>query len=84
LSTEAQDRMALTKEESDIFERRLALAKQELETVDAEIESALEQVRVRIGELQQKREAPLKMYDAACTMLGIANNLNSNGSDPKS
>ena len=41
MSTEARDRMALTKEESDIFERRLALAKQELETIDAEIESAL-------------------------------------------
>lgn len=80
MSTEARDRMELTKEESDIFERRLALAKQELETIDAEIESELEQVRARIGELQQKREGPLKMYDAACTMLGIANDLNNNGS----
>ncbi len=84
MSTEAQDRMALTKEESDVFKRRLAMARQELEMVDAEIERELEQVRVRIGELQQKREGPLKMYDAACTMLGIANNLNSNGSDSKS
>ncbi|GMR23788.1 MAG: hypothetical protein BMS9Abin37_2256 [Acidobacteriota bacterium] len=77
--------MALTKEESAVFERRLALAKQELEGIDAEIERELEQVRERIGALQQKREGPLKMYDAACTMLGIDNNLASgNGTDPKS
>ena len=67
--------MALTQEEYDVFERRLALAKQELEKIDAEIESELAQVRERIGALQQKREGPLKMYDAACTMLGIDNDL---------
>ncbi len=83
MSTEARDRMALTKEESDVFERRLAMARQELETVDAEIERELEQVRERITALQQKREGPLKMYDAACTMLGIDNDLASgNGTDP--
>ncbi len=77
--------MALTKEEADVFKRRLAMARQELETVDAEIERELEQVRERIGALQQKREGPLKMYDAACTMLGIENDLASrNGTDPKS
>ena len=85
MSTEAQDRLALTKEESDIFQRRLALARQELEKVDAEIELELEQVRERITALQQKRVGPLKMYDAACTMLGIENDLASgNGTDPKS
>ncbi len=75
--------MALTKEESDVFERRLAMARQELETVDAEIERELEQVRERIAALQQKREAPLKMYDAACTMLGIdTDRAGGNGTDP--
>jgi len=76
--------MALTKEESDVFERRLALAKQELDKVNAEIERELEQVRERITALQQKREGPLKMYDAACTMLGIDNDLAGNGTDPES
>lgn len=67
--------MALTKEESDVFERRLQMAKQQLEEIDAEIERELDQVRERIAALQQKREGPLKMYDAACTMLGIENDL---------
>jgi DNA repair exonuclease SbcCD ATPase subunit len=76
--------MELTKEESDVFERRLAMARQQLEEIDRDIERELEEVRERIAALQQQREAPLKMYDAACTMLGIANELagNGNGSDP--
>jgi hypothetical protein len=84
LSTEER-MMELTKEESDVFERRLAMARQQLEEIDREIERELADVRTRIAALQQKREAPLKMYDAACTMLGIDNELSrgaGNGSDP--
>ncbi len=67
--------MALTEEEREVFERRLARASKELEAIDAEIERELDEVRERIAALQQKREGPLKMYDAACTMLGIDNDL---------
>ncbi len=75
--------MALTEEEREVFERRLAMASKELEAIDAEIERELDEVRERIAALQQKREGPLKMYDAACTMLGIDNDLASgNGTDP--
>ena len=75
--------MALTEEESAIFERRLAMARKELQEIDAEIERELEQVRERIAALQKKREAPLKMYDAACTMLGRENDLaGKNGAKP--
>lgn len=75
--------MGLSKEEADVFERRLQMARKELEEIDSAIERELEQVRERIGALQEKRVAPLKMYDAACTMLGIDNDLaNGNGSDP--
>ena len=74
---------ALTKEEAAVFERRLAMARKELQEIDREIERELQQVRERIGALQKKREGPLKMYDAACTMLGIQNDLaGGNGSDP--
>jgi vacuolar-type H+-ATPase subunit I/STV1 len=65
----------LTKEEADIFERRLAMVRKQLEDVDQEIERELREVRERIDALQQKRKAALKVYDAACTMLGIDNDL---------
>jgi hypothetical protein len=65
----------LTKEESDIFERRLAMVRTQLEDIDREIEKELRDVQERIGALQEKRRAALKVYDAACTMLGIENDL---------
>ena len=65
----------LTREEADIFERRLAMVRQQLEGIDFEIEKELREVRERIDALQEKRKAALKVYDAACTMLGIENDL---------
>ena len=65
----------LSKEEADIFERRLAMVRKQLEGIDQEIEKELREVRERIDALQEKRKAALKVYDAACTMLGIENDL---------
>ena len=65
----------LSREEADIFERRLAMVRTQLEGIDQEIEKELREVRERIGALQEKRKAALKVYDAACTMLGIENDL---------
>jgi len=65
----------LSKEEADIFERRLAMVRQQLEGIDQEIERELREVRERIDALQEKRKAALKVYDAACTMLGVENDL---------
>ena len=49
------------------------MARSQLDEIDAQIERELADVRERIGVLQEKRAASLKMYDAACTMLGIEN-----------
>ena len=65
----------LSKEEADIFERRLAMVRKQLDGIDQEIEKELREVRERIDALQAKRKAALKVYDAACTMLGIENDL---------
>ena len=65
----------LSKEESVLFERRLAMVRKQLEDIDQEIERELREVRERIDALQEKRRAALKVYDAACTMLGIENDL---------
>ena len=68
-----QEMAPLTREEAAIFERRLEMARSQLDVIDAEIERELADVRERIGALQEKRAASLKVYDAACTMLGIEN-----------
>ena len=74
-----EDMMALTSEESEIFERRLAMARAQLEEIDQEIERELADVKDRIAALQEKRKASLKVYDAACTMLGKENDLADDG-----
>ena len=63
----------LTREEAAIFERRLKMARSQLDEIDTQIERELADVRERIGVLQEKRAALIKVYDAACTMLGIEN-----------
>ena len=65
----------LSKEEAEIFERRLAMVRKQLEEIDQEIEHELSSVQKRISALQEKRKAALKVYDAACTMLGVDNDL---------
>lgn len=65
----------LTREEASVFERRLEMARKELQEIDVQIEKELELARERISALQARREGPLKMYGAACTMLGIDNDL---------
>jgi hypothetical protein len=65
----------LSKEEADIFERRLVMVRKQLEGIDREIEKELREVQDRIAALQEKRKQALKVYDAACTMLGIENDL---------
>jgi hypothetical protein len=51
------------------------MVRKQLEDIDQEIEKELREVRERIDALQEKRKAALKVYDAACTMLGIENDL---------
>jgi len=76
LTTKVPEGMVpLTKEEAGIFERRLAMVRKQLDDIDQEIEKELREVRERIDALQEKRKAALKVYDAACTMLGIENDL---------
>lgn len=76
MSTDSHEEMTpLTKEEAEVFERRLDMAREKLQEIDAEIERELDEVRDRIAALREKRTATLKMYDAACTMLGIQNQL---------
>jgi ElaB/YqjD/DUF883 family membrane-anchored ribosome-binding protein len=67
----SKDLLPLSDEEAKVFERRLSLAREKLKEIDAEIERELTEVRERIGSLREKRKATIKMYEAACTMLGI-------------
>lgn len=66
---------SLSEEESAFYQRSLQMARHRLEEIDQEIERELSEVRDRLAALQAKRKASLQMYDAACTMLGVDNDL---------
>ena len=67
--------MPLTEEQSRFYKQSLEMARRQLEEIDQKIERELAEVRERLAAMQDKRKAALKMYDAACTMLGIPNEL---------
>jgi hypothetical protein len=67
--------MPLTEEQKRFYQQSLEMSRRQLEEIDQKIESELADVRERLAALQDKRMAALKMYDAACTMLGIPNEL---------
>ena len=66
-------KMPLSQEETDFYQKSLDMARRQLGEIDEHIERELAEVRERIDALQAKRQNILKMYDAACTMLGIEN-----------
>lgn len=81
MTTKTTDGMTpLTQDETQVFERRLEMARKQIADIDQQIERVLEAARERIAALKEKRGASLKMYDAACTMLGIENDL---GAEPE-
>jgi hypothetical protein len=67
--------MALSEEEARVYRQTLETARRQLDEINTAIERELAQVRERLDALQNKRKAALQMYDAACTMLGIDNDL---------
>jgi hypothetical protein len=67
--------MPLNEEEDRTYRHTLEVAQRQLEEIDEQIERELAMVRERLADLQQKRQAALRMYDAACTMLGIDSGL---------
>ena len=67
--------MALTDQQRSFYENTLTVTKQEIEEIDRQIEEELAKVKDRLAELQNDKKAALAMYDAACTRLGVPNEL---------
>ena len=65
----------MTDEQRKLYEQTLAMSKQEITELDAQIEEELAKVKDRLAELQNAKKAARQMYDAACVRLGIPNEL---------
>lgn len=65
----------LTDQQRKFYETTLQVTKQEINDLKDQIEDELAKVKDRIAELQSAINASKQMYSAACTRLGVSNDL---------
>ena len=65
----------LTDQQRKFYETTLSVTKQEMSDLKDQIEEELAKVKDRIAELQNAINASKQMYSAACSRLGIANDM---------
>ena len=66
---------ALTDQQRKFYETTLQVTKQEISDLKDQIEEELAKVKDRIAELQSAIGASKQMYAAACTRLGLPNDI---------
>ena len=67
--------MGLSKDQTDLYERTLEMTRRQIADLNAQIEEELARVKERLAELQNAKNAALQVYDGACKMLGVENEL---------
>ena len=67
--------MSLSDQQRRFYENTLAVMKQEMDELDRQIEEELAKVKERLADLQNAKNAAKQIYDGACKMLGVENDL---------
>ena len=67
--------MSLNDQQRKFYENTLTVTKQETADLDRQIEEELAKVKDRLADLQAKKNAAKQIYDGACKILGIENDL---------
>jgi hypothetical protein len=67
--------MALSKEQTEFYQRTLEMTRRQITDLDTAIEEELAKVKERLAELQNAKNAAKQIYDGACRMLGVENDL---------
>ena len=65
----------ITDQQRKFYETTLQVTKQEISDLKDQIEEELAKVKDRIAELQNAINASKQMYAAACSRLGVSNDL---------
>ena len=67
--------MNLTDEQAAIYKQTLDITRKSIEELNTRIEEELSKVKERLADLQAKKNAAKQIYDGACRMLGVPNDL---------
>jgi hypothetical protein len=71
--------MALSKEQEQFYQSTLEMTKKQIAELNTQIEEELAKVKERLAELQNAKNAAKQIYDGACRMLGVENDLEAQG-----
>lgn len=67
--------MALSKEQQQFYETTLEMTRRQIGDLNTQIEEELAKVKERLAELQNAKNAAKQIYDGACKILGLENDL---------
>jgi ElaB/YqjD/DUF883 family membrane-anchored ribosome-binding protein len=67
--------MSLNDEQEKFYRQTLEVTRQQIEDLNGQIEEELARVKERLAELQARKNAARQIYDGACRILGVENEL---------
>ena len=67
--------MTLTDEQAQFYRQTLEVARKSIDELNVQIEEELAKVKDRLADLQAKKNAAKQIYDGACKILGVENEL---------
>jgi hypothetical protein len=67
--------MALSKEQTQFYQQTLEMTRRQISDLNNQIEEELAKVKERLAELQNAKNAAKQIYDGACKILGVENDL---------
>jgi ElaB/YqjD/DUF883 family membrane-anchored ribosome-binding protein len=70
--------MALSDEQARFYRQTMEMTQQQINDLNGQIEEELAKVKERLADLQTAKNAAKQIYDGACKMLGVENELEKN------
>ena len=70
--------MSLSKEQTQYFQTTLEVSRRQIDEINGQIAQELARAQDRLGQLKDARDAAKEIYDVACRMLGLENELDRN------
>ena len=67
--------MALSQDQIQFYRQTLDMTRKQIGDLNGQIEDELAKVKDRLAELQNARNAAKQIYDGACRILGVENDL---------
>ena len=67
--------MALSDEQARFYRQTLEMSRAQIDDLNRQIEEELAKVKERLAELQTAKNAAKQIYDGACKILGVENEL---------